>query len=135
MDDRELLWRVYEDNRKQAQLHEDRRGAATALIAGGAGALVTSMFSNGLEPDDRPLAIMIVVIGLFGWAIAAKATERMRMHNNRCKCFLKEIDEHVASLKEAIDQRYKRKHPVSNAIGLSWLWQSLHLLIAAAGFS
>ncbi|HCK84396.1 MAG TPA: hypothetical protein DHW63_07745 [Hyphomonadaceae bacterium] len=138
MNDAELLWKMYEDNRVQAQLHEDRRASATALIAGGAGALVTAIVSEGIAKDDAPLAAMVIIMGIFGWLIAVKATERMRLHNSRCYMFLDELDRldrevDIVALKQACDQKHRRKHWITHRFALSWLWQSLHVLIAAAG--
>jgi hypothetical protein len=138
MGDAELLWKMYEDNRHQAQLHEDRRASATALIAGGAGALVTAIVSDGYSAADMPLALMIMVIGFFGWLIAVKATERMRLHTSRCYMFLDEVDRldgtiDIVKLKQACDAKHRKKHWFSHGFALSGLWQGMHLLIVAAG--
>jgi hypothetical protein len=138
MNDSELLWKMYEDNRVQAQLHEDRRASATALIAGGAGALITAIVNDGINVDDTWIAVMLIVIGVFGWLIAVKATERMRLHNRRCYMFLDKVDQldatfDVVAMKRGSDREHKKQHWVSHRFALSWLWQFLHVLIAAAG--
>lgn len=138
MNDNELLWKMYEDNRVQAQLHEDRRAAATALIGGGFGALVAAIVNDGVNGADIPFALMIVVMGLFGWGIALKATERMRLHNARCKVFLHELDQldrtrDIVAMKNACDKAHARKHWLTYRLPLSSLWQMLHLLVVIAG--
>lgn len=138
MNDNELLWKMYEDNRIQAQLHEDRRATGTALIAGGAGALITAIFSDGASAQDLPLALMIAVFGAFGWALSTKATERIRFHNARCKVFLVELDKldsthNIVAMKEACDKRHRQKHWAMSRLSLGWLWGVLQLLIVVTG--
>lgn len=140
MNDTELLLKMYEDNRHQAQLHEDRRATATAIIGGGAGALFSAIVNEGIRPDDFPLAWVLVVVGVFGFLLAAKATERMRLHNDRCQAFLRRIndlnpDVDILAIKETSDRRHRAKHRISHWLNLSRLWQLLHVLIAAAGIA
>lgn len=139
MSDHDLLWRMYQDNRTQAQFHETQRANATALIVAGAGALITSINSgDGAGREDLPLAIMIVIVGLFGAVIAVKATERMRLHNKRCGAMLSLLDNadrtfNLVELKEELDRQHRRAHMLTSRVQLSSLWVGVHLLVALAG--
>jgi hypothetical protein len=140
VDDIELLWRLYADNRTQAQFHESQRATATAVVAGGAGALMAAIFATKGVPhhSDFTLAAMILLLGCVGYVIARKGTEKLRLHNKRCRKFLQIINDadptlDVVAIKAEVDRVHIAENWLISQIKLSTLWHGLHLIIIAAG--
>ena len=139
MEQDELLWRLYEDNRNFARFHESQRSTATGLIAGGNAALVAAMLStNGLGAEDLPFSIMVVIIGLIGLVIAMKSTEKLRRHNSRAAAFLNliieaDFDVDVNNLKFEVDRKIDQRHWFTSKFRQSSLWVGINFVVLASG--
>jgi hypothetical protein len=139
LNDRELIWRLYEDNRRQAQFHEMQRATGTGLIVGGTGALIAAITNDhkfGLS--DLPLSIMITILGLFGYFFCLKAYERMRLHLRRCDHFMSMLDGfdksfNLTEIKNKIDAEHRRSFFLSSRLHLRSFWQGIHVLIFVSG--
>lgn len=139
MDDKALLWHLYEDNRVQAQFHETQRVNGTGLIGGGAAVVISTISQSGTyNRADIPLAIILIVIGTFGFFFCVKSYERMQLHLNRCREFLKLLDEmdtlhDIVAIKNAADKKTKNEFPFASKLKLRLFWQGAHVLIALSG--
>jgi flagellar motor component MotA len=139
VDDKALLWHLYEDNRTQAQFHETQRINGTGLIGGGAAVVVSTISQGGIyNKADIPLAIILIVIGIFGFFFCVKSYERMQLHLNRCREFLKILDEmdtlhEIVAIKNAADRKTKSEFPFASKLKLRLFWQGVHVLIALSG--
>lgn len=108
LDGRELLWRLYHDNREYARFHENMRAVGTNVIAGSAAILVGFItHDNKLTLLDLPVCAFLILIGMFGAIFSSKQYERNRLHANRAAHYLYEIDKafeeyDYASIKTAI---------------------------------
>lgn len=139
MDDKTLLWHLYEDNRAQAQFHETQRVNGTGLIGGGAAVVISTLSQDGsYSREDIPLAVVLIVIGVFGFFFCVKSYERMQLHLNRCREFLKMLDEcdkthDLVAIKNAADAKTKKEFHFASKLKLRLFWQGVHVLIAIAG--
>lgn len=139
MDDKALLWHLYEDNRSQAQFHETQRINGTGLIGGGAAIIISQISQDAAYTRaDTPLAVILVVIGLFGYLYCLKAYERMQLHLNRCREFLQMLDDmdtmhDLISVKNCADKATKKQFKFASKLKLRVFWQGIHILIAIAG--
>lgn len=139
LDDKTLLWHLYEDNRSQAQFHETQRVNGTGLIGGGAAVVISTISQSGAyNRADIPLAIVLIVIGIFGFFFCVKSYERMQLHLNRCKEFLKILDQmddlhEIIAIKNAADKKTKTEFPFASKLKLRLFWQGVHVLIACSG--
>jgi hypothetical protein len=138
MNDRELLWKLYEDNRLQARHHETLRATGTALLAAGAGVVMTAIVENGKTPSDLPLSIFLMLIGLFGVLFCWKEYERTRLHRRRSERFLDLLGESdetfdIGKMKAAEDRAHSFRYPILSRVQLNFLWISMHLFIFGFG--
>ena len=114
MDDKTLLWHLYQDNRVQAQFHETQRIQGSALIGGGAAVIVASIAQDGnYARSELSLAIILLLLGIFGYLYCLKTSERMQLHLNRCRKFLPMLDElddthDLMAIKQQCDDKTKR---------------------------
>lgn len=128
----ELLWRLYQDNRSFAQFHESQRATVTGLVAGGNAALVAAMIgSDGLSRNDLPFALMAFFIGIIGLTISLKSTEKLRRHNKRAAKFLQKIKVtdsslDINSIKSEVDKAQDKKHWFTSKFRQSTLWIGIH---------
>jgi hypothetical protein len=141
MNDMELLWNLYQDNRVQAQFHETQRVNGSGLIAGGAALMLGAMTQDSLiNRGDAPLAGVMLLIGIFGFFFCVKSYERMQLHLNRCRKFLKMLDDmdelhDLTAIKDACDRETKKEFPFANKLKLRAFWQGMHVIIALAGLA
>jgi hypothetical protein len=141
MDDKSLLWHLYQDNRVQAQFHETQRVNGTGLIGGGAAVIIATISQDGkYSRQDIPLAVVLVVVGMFGFLFCVKSYERMQLHLNRCREFLRLLDDmdekhDLGAIKDSVDKKTAAQFKFASSIKLRTFWQGIHILIAAAGLA
>lgn len=139
MDDKALLWHLYEDNRAQAQFHETQRVNGTGLIGGGAAVIISTISQSGsYTREDLPLAAILIVIGIFGFFFCVKSYERMQLHLNRCREFLNILDEmdtshDIIKIKNLADSKTKNEFKFASRLKLRLFWQGVHVLIGLSG--
>lgn len=139
VDDKTLLWNLYQDNRAQAQFHETQRTNGSALIGGGAAVIVASISEDGhYLREDLPLAIILVLLGVFGFLYCLKTSECMQVHINRCRKFLPLLDKlddtmDLMALKDEADAATNLQYPFSSKVQLRKYWEGMHILIGLAG--
>jgi hypothetical protein len=141
MNDIELLWNLYQDNRVQAQFHETQRANGTGLIGGGAAFILGAMTQDGVfNRSDAPLAGVMLLIGVFGFFFCMKSYECMKTHLNRCKKFLKMLDaiddtHDLGAIKDKCDHDTALEFPFASKLKLQAFWQGIHVIIALAGLA
>ncbi len=141
MDDKSLLWHLYQDNRVQAQFHETQRVNGSTLIGGGAAVIIAAISQDGnYSRADSPLACVLVLIGIFGFFFCVKSYERMQLHLNRCRVFLQMLDvmdeQHdLTSIKDECDRKTARDFPTASKLKLRVFWQGMHVIVALTGLA
>ena len=141
MDDKTLLWHLYQDNRGQAQFHETQRTNGSALIGGGAAVIIAAVADDGAYArSEVPLALILVLLGVFGFLFCQKTSERMQLHLNRCRTFLPMLDEldstlDLMAIKKSCDEKTAHEYPVAHKIKLRTFWQGMHVLVGLAGLA
>lgn len=135
----ELLWNYYQEELKQATLHEASRSSITNLILIITGVIISIITYDGfINESDIYLALVLVVIGIFGTLANAKYYERYYFHYSRAKgyqCLLEgEFPEISFTLKRNdSDLVTANKFFVVTRIRLNWLWLILNLIISVFG--
>lgn len=136
------LWHYYDENAAQARHHEEQRERVTTLMVAIAAALIAFVAEGDVEESDLPVAIMILILGLFGAVMGLKHYERNRMHTAVMRRIRDEIDrstpDDVPSLTELrrqgrSDHKGEFKPKLVLALDLYVLWASLSLLISVVG--
>jgi len=139
MDDRQLIMNLYADNRTQARHHEVLRATGSTLIAAGAAALLTAVMQDqSLSGPGLPLAIFMMVIGIFGVIFCGKEYERIRLHVDRADVLLRILDQsdttfNLVAVRDNADKLHGRRFPIFYRLRLNLLWLVLHFLIFVCG--
>lgn len=139
MNDRELLWKLFADNRDQARFHETQRTNGTGLIAAGAAAVLTAItHDQKITVSDLPLAAFLSFVGLFGLFFCQKEYERMRLHLRRAETYLVQLDAtdqtyDLMKMREQCDRDHRRRYFLSSRIRLNFFWQFMNILIFLFG--
>lgn len=137
--DRELLFRLYEDDRRFSQHHESQRTQASSIIVAiVAGLLAIIGLDEKIDPQDTVLAFMNVLVGVFGCAFTWKQYERSRLHLNRAKAYLElalsaGVGPKVVEVKVEADRVTSKSFGWIHRIKLSSLWIALHASMSLIG--
>lgn len=139
MDDKTLLWHLYEDNRAHARFHETQRLNGSALIGGGAAVIIAAIADDGYYArSEWPLAAVLILIGIFGFFFCMKSSQLMQLHLNRCTRFLHLLDDmdstfDVTAIKSECDLKTAGEFPFAHKLKLRAFWQAMHGMVALAG--
>ncbi len=129
---------VWKEAREHARQHEAQRATATNMILLLASADLGAMATLHLGYRTVPLALALVLLGLFGFLLSAKHYERAERSVAIAVEFerlLDEVDEalKIATSKKTGEQTNARQHPIVSRIRLNQVWSTLHLLVLAVG--
>lgn len=138
-DQNELLWNVYQEHCNWERHHEEQRSSVTNIfLAVAAGVLGIISVDGKLTISDVPLAIFLVIQGLFGSLFVAKQYERFRRHQNLADQYRQSLNDNmpgakIQELRKAGDEAHKRKYPLLSRLRLYHMWIGLHLSFAIFG--
>ena len=96
--------------------------------------------SKGFIIDSMPIAIFIVILGVYGLIFSAKLYERWDFHIVRARYWHNRIielhpDIQLLELKRKADNEHKLNFPKLNKFHLFRLWLGLHIVIILMGIS
>jgi hypothetical protein len=117
---------------------EKQRETLTNLIILIAAAVIGLVGQKGLSRDFILLALLLVVLGLYGVAMTLKLYERYRFLQTRLYYWYDHIDSlhpdaKFLSLKTEADEEHKKQFPRLLKLRVHYLWLALHLLISVSG--
>jgi len=127
----------WNEHRQQLRQSETQRSLLTnyllVITAALSGLIVQQKFAGG----TLALAVLIVVIGLYGALSAAKYHERAQYHLTQARALTATLtdlgvlapDPRLAQFRDA----HYRAYPGLSRIRLHWLWTGLHLVVAGYG--
>lgn len=140
MEDQNILLKMYEEQRTQARHHESQRISVTNIL------ITLTVASLGLighlrfQPEALPLAVFLVVIGVYGLITTWKLYERSRYHYARSSLYRDKVDEfsprlEVLPIKQKAVEIHALRFKVTPRLRLHWLWALLYLTIIAMGIA
>jgi hypothetical protein len=140
MDEKDILWNMYQQHYTHGLHHETLRAATTNLllvVAAGAIAVITHG-DKSLALSNLALAILLIPIGLLGVIFSAKYHERFDFHMERARKYRDALEKlvpasNIIALKEEADNKTKEKHRRLFNLRLYKFWMGLHSLVAALG--
>lgn len=140
-EENEILWKLYEDHVIHGRHHETLRATTTTvLLAIAAGVLGLLGVERVWPPDLRvlPLALFLVILGLFGALFTAKYHERFTFHMNRAREYRNALDASLPAVginkfRPIADARTKSEYPRLFHLRLWLFWVGLYVLVAALG--
>jgi len=146
-DTTDVLLHLIDENWTQARQSEDQRATMSNLIVIIAAALSGVVTQTGYTINSLPLAVLLIVLGVFGVVATAKFYERSQFHVRRARKLRHRLNElctdaQIQILYSAADKDHEakfkypiilRRIPVVREIHLYQVWLSLHVFIALLG--
>lgn len=136
----DVLWKMCEENYTQVRHHENQRSAVvSAILAVAVAAIGLITFDRSIAgPTDIPLALLLIVVGIFGAVFSMKHYERLRLHAERARRYRNALDRllpgrPIKELKIEADLAIAADLPWLNGLQLHYWWLALNLAIAAIG--
>lgn len=137
-DDSDVLLKIYQEQWAEARQHENQRVMITNIVLIIATAIVGFIAQQGASPQMLPLAILLVVVGIFGAVACSKVSEAADSHLERVRFLHSRLDElhpnaQLKSLREKADAKHKSEYPKISKLHVYQLWLILHLIIILFG--
>ena len=132
----DVLLKFWEEQWEQARQCENQRSTMANLIlpifTAGIGLIVAFDFTL----KTLPIAIFLILVGLFGAVFSMKLFERWRLHESRAIKWSEKIDKlnpkaNILELFWEAHEEHKKKHPRLSKIALYNLWIWFYLLLVA----
>ncbi len=138
MDERDVLWGMYQEHCTQGRHHEDQRATVTNLVIALAVAMIGLLSYKDLSRTMWPLAVMVLLLGLFGALFSLKHYERFRFHM-KCAGEYRDALEVLLPASKLAEHRmnakteHGTKYGAVAAIHLFIFWMLLNLAITTLG--
>jgi hypothetical protein len=134
----DVLLHYIEENWTQARQSENQRATISNLIVIIAAALSGVVTQTGFNKNSLPLALIMIVFGIYGVIASAKLYERSKFHIERARKLRKRLDElcpdaQVSILQDAADVKHNRKYKILSKPIDNYVWVFLHIFIALLG--
>jgi hypothetical protein len=137
-DQSDTVLAYWSEHRQQLRQSEDQRAALTNYVLIIASALTGFAAQEQLSPDTFPLALLIMIVGIYGAITVAKYHERAEYHLTQARALTQTLTGLGAlpadeTLLDEHRQRHYAKYPRLHRIRLHTLWTGLHATIALLG--
>jgi len=137
-DDTQVLLNFCDQYWDEIRHTENQRATLTNLIILIASAIVGLIVQKGLGRGFLPLAILLILLGVYGAAMTLKLYERYNFLQTRLEHFYRYIDElHPNSkflhLRSAAEVEHKGQFPKLAKVRVHHLWLALHVAISVSG--
>lgn len=138
MDNTEVFFKFCEEHWTQARQSEDQRTAITNITLLIASVIIGILSNRGLSIEILPLAVLLIIIGVFGAIASEKLYERHQYHSGRASAYGKRIrdlhpDAALDEYRRLAEQRQKDQFPRLSRIHLHHVWLMLHIAIVLTG--
>lgn len=139
-DDTDVLLKLCEEQWTQGRHSESQRATVTNIVFTISAVIIGFLVQKGFSLTSLPLAILLILLGIYGAVTSAKLYERWQFHMRRARYWRRRIDElhpdaQIEQLKAEADAEHKLKYSNLERIQLYQLWLALHILIALIGLA
>lgn len=137
-DDTDLLLRLYQEEWSLIRHYEEQRTTVTNFVLIIASVAIGVIVQKGVTVDLFPVAILLVVLGIYGAASVTKLYELSQYANTLQRYFANRLDEvHPdARIRQLISEaraEHKARFPRISRLHMNHLWLVLHAAIALSG--
>ena len=137
-DDTDVLLFFCDEYWEEIRHTENQRATLTNLIILIASAVLGLFVQWGLSRGFIPLAVLLILLGLYGAAITLKLYERYNFLQSRLYLFYDKIDglhpnAEFLRLRADADARHKGHFPKLSKMRVHQLWLTIHVAISVAG--
>lgn len=132
---KDLLFALYSENVIQCRHHESQRATVTSsIIAIDTIIIGLITFDKAINGIDIPLAVLLIILGIFGATFTLKHYERYSLCVERLRQYRKELDEQfgnneILRLKNIADERHAKRFPNLIRYTHHKFWIFLHIII------
>lgn len=137
---RDVFLKMYQEHCTQGRHHETQRSTViSAVMAVSAAVIGIITFDMTVAaPADLPLALFLVVLGVFGAGFSMKHYERFNLHMERARRHRDELDallqgQPLRRMKEEADMAHRQDFPRMYKWRLHYWWLTLNLFVALVG--
>lgn len=138
-DEIDILWGLYKQNSDQAFHYQNQRATTTNIIlsiAAGIVGLIT--FDQKIQGTDFYAALALIFIGCYGAILSAKQYERFNFYMERARGYREKLNSllsnaSILAIKEAADERAKKRFKLLHRIYIWQLWLILNSFIVLVG--
>lgn len=139
-DQTDAVLAYWSEHRQQLRQSEDQRAVLTNYVLVIASALTGLIAQQKLARETLPVAILIMILGIYGAITVAKYHERAEYHLTQARALTKTLTDLGAlpadtTLLDEYRQRHYGRYPRLHRIRLHLLWTGLHSAIAVWGFA
>ncbi len=132
--DREkALLEYYKEQLAHGRHIEVQRSTIASIAFAATGAIIGRLLSNGLNRDQLPYTVTLVVLGLFSWLLSAKLYERFRLHNDTARFARDRLNPNLQEFRRAAEASNKKEFPILFEINLHVVWECFFAVIVALG--
>lgn len=135
----DLLWSLYVSEREFIQHHENQRTSASNILTAIAAGLIVALGTEQLnEIIEVSICIVLMALGLFGFAFCGKLSALIKLHAQRSYEYLRVLDEEITeldikTLKNRANKSHSDEHQKFSKVRLSSIWSSFHLFVFVSG--
>lgn len=142
MDEKQILWNLYQESLKKEEYHHSQRTIVANIIYTIASAIIGLIaFDKSIGRSDMPLMFMLVLLGLYGGVFSLKESQLFFRHKGysvRYRILVLEL------LPEPLPEKIRKKDKEASAVGggriplvdriqAQYLWASLQFVISLMG--
>jgi hypothetical protein len=136
--DFDILLKLNEDEWSLIRHYEDQRATVTNFVLAMASLAIGFLVQKGLALDTLPVAILLIVLGVYGAITVAKLYERTQYAAALAKSYMIRLSELYPSIgleefKNKVDVKHRSKFPITARLHMHHLWGTLHIVIALVG--
>lgn len=139
-DQNDTVLAFWGEHRQQMRQSESQRAVLTNYVVVIASALTGFAVQQKLSRDTLLLAILIILVGIYGAVTVAKYHERAEYHLTQARALTRTlVDLGALPSDDALLEEYRQHHyegyPRLHRLRLHALWTGLHCTIAALGLA
>jgi len=136
--DSDILLKLHEEEWALIRHYEEQRAVVTNFVLIVASAAVGFFVQKGVIFDSLPVAILLIVLGLYGAITVTKLYERTQYASRLAKHYANRLDElyptvGIGRLRDEARAEHKVKFPVASRLHMNHLWFALHMAVALVG--
>jgi hypothetical protein len=131
---------IWQDQKARACRAEDQRATLTNIILTVSALGLGFISQKGLSGPSLPVAMGLVLLGLYGTLASAKLYERSLLHERQADALFELLEKlhptiGLGHARQFARTNHEHDHKIMyNRVRLHAVWEALHLGVAGAGF-
>lgn len=137
-DDCNVLLKLCGEEWSLIRHYEEQRATVTNFVIVIASIAVGFIIQQKMSTDALPIAILLIVLGVYGAIAVTKLFERTQLAATLVGRYTDRLDElcpnsGIKLLRSNALAKHKSKFPIMSTLHMNHLWLALHIIIAVSG--